>query len=125
VGAARPRSARPRNRKTRSTDRTSYTELRERTEQVEAQSQEAVKLNQQLEQRVNDQVGEIERMSRLATIGAVLLLLVVRLFRAAKPENGIVRLIGFRCKRLITIAVSASIYDALMFKKSFSPLQTF
>jgi len=45
--------------------------------------------------------------------------------RAAKPENGIVRLIGFRCERLITIAVSAPIYDALMFKKSFSPLQTF
>ena len=40
-------------------------ELRERTEQVEAQSQEVVKLNQQLEQRVVDQVGEIERMSRL------------------------------------------------------------
>ena len=39
-------------------------ELRERTEQVEAQSQELVKLNQQLEQRVADQVGEIERMSR-------------------------------------------------------------
>ena len=33
-------------------------ELRERTEQV-------VKLNQQLEHRVADQVGEIERMSRL------------------------------------------------------------
>jgi class 3 adenylate cyclase len=33
-------------------------ELRERTEEV-------VKLNQQLEQRVNDQVGEIERMGRL------------------------------------------------------------
>ena len=33
-------------------------ELRERTEEV-------VKLNQQLEQRVSDQVGEIERMSRL------------------------------------------------------------
>ena len=33
-------------------------ELRERTEEV-------VKLNQQLEQRVADQVGEIERMSRL------------------------------------------------------------
>jgi class 3 adenylate cyclase len=33
-------------------------ELRERTEEV-------VKLNQQLEQRVTDQVGEIERMSRL------------------------------------------------------------
>ena len=40
-------------------------ELRERTEQVEAQSYEVVKLNQQLEQRVTDQVGEIERMSRL------------------------------------------------------------
>ena len=40
-------------------------ELRERTEQVEAQSQELVKLNQQLEQRVTDQVDEIERMSRL------------------------------------------------------------
>ena len=40
-------------------------ELRERTEQVEAQSQELVKLNQQLEQRVTDQVGEIERMGRL------------------------------------------------------------
>jgi GAF domain-containing protein len=33
-------------------------ELRERTEEV-------IKLNQQLEQRVADQVGEIERMSRL------------------------------------------------------------
>jgi GAF domain-containing protein len=40
-------------------------ELRERTEQVEAQSQELVKLNQQLEHRVADQVGEIERMGRL------------------------------------------------------------
>ena len=40
-------------------------ELRERTEQVEAQSHEVVKLNQQLEQRVADQVGEIERMGRL------------------------------------------------------------
>jgi adenylate cyclase len=40
-------------------------ELRERTEQVEAQSQELVKLNQQLERRVADQVGEIERMGRL------------------------------------------------------------
>jgi class 3 adenylate cyclase/putative methionine-R-sulfoxide reductase with GAF domain len=40
-------------------------ELRERTEQVEAQSKELIKLNQQLEQRVTDQVGEIERMSRL------------------------------------------------------------
>ena len=40
-------------------------ELRERTDQLAAQSQELVKLNQQLEQRVADQVGEIERMSRL------------------------------------------------------------
>jgi class 3 adenylate cyclase/putative methionine-R-sulfoxide reductase with GAF domain len=40
-------------------------ELRERTDQVEAQSQELLKLNQQLEHRVSDQVGEIERMSRL------------------------------------------------------------
>ena len=40
-------------------------ELRERTEQVEAQSQEVVKLNEQLEQRVAEQVGEIERMGRL------------------------------------------------------------
>jgi class 3 adenylate cyclase len=40
-------------------------ELRERTEQVEAQSQELSKLNQQLERRVADQVGEIERMGRL------------------------------------------------------------
>jgi GAF domain-containing protein len=40
-------------------------ELRETTEQVQAQSQELAKLNQKLEQRVADQVGEIERMSRL------------------------------------------------------------
>ena len=40
-------------------------ELRERTNQLEAQSQEVVKLNRQLEQRVADQVGEIERMGRL------------------------------------------------------------
>jgi adenylate cyclase len=40
-------------------------ELRERTLQLEAQSQEVVKLNQQLERRVADQVNEIERMSRL------------------------------------------------------------
>ena len=40
-------------------------ELRERTSQLETQSQEVVKLNQQLEHRVADQVGEIERMSRL------------------------------------------------------------
>jgi class 3 adenylate cyclase/putative methionine-R-sulfoxide reductase with GAF domain len=40
-------------------------ELRQRTEEVEAQSQELLKLNEQLEQRVADQVGEIERMGRL------------------------------------------------------------
>jgi adenylate cyclase len=40
-------------------------ELRERTRQLEAQSKEVAKLNQQLEQRVADQVGEIERMGRL------------------------------------------------------------
>jgi GAF domain-containing protein len=40
-------------------------ELRERTDQSEAQSQELANLNQQLEQRVTDQVDEIERMSRL------------------------------------------------------------
>jgi transcriptional regulator with GAF, ATPase, and Fis domain len=40
-------------------------ELRQRTEQVEAQARELAQLNQQLEQRVSDQVGEIERMGRL------------------------------------------------------------
>ncbi len=41
-------------------------ELRGRTRQVEAQSEELAKLNQQLEERVvADQVGEIERISRL------------------------------------------------------------
>jgi len=40
-------------------------ELRERTDQLEVQSQEVAELNQQLEQRVADQVGEIERMGRL------------------------------------------------------------
>jgi GAF domain-containing protein len=40
-------------------------ELRERTDQLAAQSQDLAKLNQHLEQRVADQVGEIERMSRL------------------------------------------------------------
>ena len=40
-------------------------QLRERTQEVEAKSQELIKLNQQLEQRVADQVGEIERMGRL------------------------------------------------------------
>jgi class 3 adenylate cyclase len=40
-------------------------ELRDRTAQLEVQSQEVVKLNQHLERRVADQVGEIERMGRL------------------------------------------------------------
>jgi GAF domain-containing protein len=40
-------------------------ELRERTGELEMQSQEVVKLNQQLERRVADQVSEIERMGRL------------------------------------------------------------
>jgi GAF domain-containing protein len=40
-------------------------ELRERTAQLQVQSEEVIKLNQELEQRVDDQVGEIERMSRL------------------------------------------------------------
>ena len=40
-------------------------ELRERTDQLASQSEELAALNQQLEQRVTDQVGEIERMSRL------------------------------------------------------------
>jgi class 3 adenylate cyclase len=40
-------------------------ELRERTDELEARSQEVDKLNQELERRVDDQVGEIERMSRL------------------------------------------------------------
>jgi adenylate cyclase len=40
-------------------------ELSQRTEQLEMRSQEIAKLNQKLEQRVIDQVGEIERMSRL------------------------------------------------------------
>ena len=40
-------------------------ELRERTDQLQVQSQELAALNQQLEQRVADQVGEIERMGRL------------------------------------------------------------
>jgi class 3 adenylate cyclase len=41
------------------------TELRERTEQLQVQSQEVIKLNEQLEGRVAEQVGEIERMGRL------------------------------------------------------------
>ena len=40
-------------------------ELSQRTEQLEMRSQEIAKLNEQLEQRVAYQVGEIERMSRL------------------------------------------------------------
>ena len=40
-------------------------ELRERSEQLEAQSREVAELNQHLEQRVADQVGDIERMGRL------------------------------------------------------------
>ncbi len=40
-------------------------ELRERTAHLEARSQEIAKLNAQLEARVADQVGEIERMGRL------------------------------------------------------------
>jgi class 3 adenylate cyclase len=40
-------------------------ELRERTNQLEARSQEVLNLNRQLEVRVADQVGEIERMGRL------------------------------------------------------------
>src|SRR5689334_14227201 len=40
-------------------------ELRERSSQLELRSQEVAKLNQQLEQRVADQVGEIERIGRL------------------------------------------------------------
>jgi class 3 adenylate cyclase len=40
-------------------------ELRDRTGQLQAQSKELAELNQQLEHRVADQVGEIERMSRL------------------------------------------------------------
>ena len=40
-------------------------ELRERTDQLQTQSKELADLNEQLEHRVADQVGEIERMSRL------------------------------------------------------------
>ena len=40
-------------------------DLRDRTQQLQAQSEELAKLNEQLEQRVTDQVGEIERMGRL------------------------------------------------------------
>jgi adenylate cyclase len=40
-------------------------ELRQRTDQLQAQSRELADLNQQLEQRVAGQVGEIERIGRL------------------------------------------------------------
>ena len=40
-------------------------DLRDRTEQLQTQSEELADLNQQLERRVAEQVGEIERMSRL------------------------------------------------------------
>jgi adenylate cyclase len=40
-------------------------ELRERTDQLEVRSQEITALNRELEKRVADQVGEIERMGRL------------------------------------------------------------
>jgi adenylate cyclase len=40
-------------------------ELRERTEQLETQSREIIELNQDLNRRVTDQVGQIERTSRL------------------------------------------------------------
>jgi len=43
----------------------SYKLVREQADQLESQSQELLKLNQQLEQRVADQVSEIERMGRL------------------------------------------------------------
>ncbi len=43
----------------------SYGTVREQASQLEAQSQELKQLNQQLERRVADQVGEIERMGRL------------------------------------------------------------
>ena len=42
-----------------------FNELRERTDQLQVQSQETARLNQELEQRVSDQVGEIERMGQL------------------------------------------------------------
>jgi adenylate cyclase len=45
--------------------RESYKLVQQQAGKLEVQSQELMKLNQQLEQRVADQVGEIERMSRL------------------------------------------------------------
>jgi class 3 adenylate cyclase len=41
------------------------TELRERTDQLQTKSQQLADLNQQLERRVADQVGEIDRVGRL------------------------------------------------------------
>jgi GAF domain-containing protein len=43
----------------------SYGTVREQASQLEAQAQELKQLNQQLERRVTEQVGEIERMGRL------------------------------------------------------------
>jgi adenylate cyclase len=43
----------------------SYALVQQQATQLEAQSQDLVKLNQQLEQRVAEQVGEIERLGRL------------------------------------------------------------
>ena len=45
--------------------KSSYGSVRQQASQLEAQSQELRTLNQQLEQRVDEQVGEIERMGRL------------------------------------------------------------
>ena len=45
--------------------RESYRLVQEQASKLKTQSQELVELNQQLEQRVADQVGEIERMGRL------------------------------------------------------------
>ena len=45
-------------------------ELRERTAQLEAQSQELANLNQQLEQRVADQVGENRTHEQAAALPA-------------------------------------------------------
>jgi adenylate cyclase len=42
-----------------------FRELREKTDQLQLQSEELAKLNHELEQRVAAQVGEIERMGRL------------------------------------------------------------
>src|SRR5262249_16731657 len=45
--------------------RESYRLVQQQATKLEAQSEELLKLNQQLEQRVSDKVGEIERTSRL------------------------------------------------------------